>query len=76
MVVRLRCDSIVPRLDSSAVTISPSFPSVGSSVLPMGAAEGDAEGDAEAPDEADGAAEADGAGVAEADGAADTLGAG
>src|SRR5688500_1246929 len=62
MVVRLACDSIGPSCAWSAVTISPSFPSVGSRVLPTGAAEGDADGEADAPAEADGAGVGDGAG--------------
>src|SRR5215204_5084369 len=76
MVVRLACDSIGPSSAWSAVTISPSFPSVGSRVLPTGAADGAGEGEADAPAEA----EADGTGVGEgagdADAAADTPGEG
>src|SRR5688500_8403180 len=72
MVVRLACDSIGPSCAWSAVTISPSFPSVGSRVLPTGAAEGDADGEADAPAEADGAGVVDGAG--DADGPGDPLG--
>ena len=73
MVVRLACDSIGPRASSSATTISPSLPSVGSSVLPIGAADGDADGDAPGDAEAPADAEADGAGDgdADADGEAD-----
>src|SRR5918994_997238 len=56
MVVRLACDSMGPSFASRAVTISPSFPSVGSCVLPTGPADGEADGDADP----DGAAAPDG----------------
>ena len=62
IVVSDRCDSIGPRASSRATTISPSLPSVGSSVLPVTTG-GDAPG--EAPGEAPGLAAADGAGLAD-----------
>src|SRR6185312_740667 len=62
-VVRLRCSAIGPSSCWSATATSPSFPSVGILVLPVGAA-GEAEGPGDAPGDADGAGEPDGAGDA------------
>src|SRR5688572_7401943 len=71
IVVRLRCSSISPSRDSRAVTISPSLPSVGSSVFPAGAAgDGDGSGLALVP------GLADALGLALGDAAGEALGAG
>ena len=73
IVVRLRCcDSIGPSSASRAVTISPSFPSVGSSVLPT-AAPGEGDGDALGPGLAEALGLADGDADGEADGAGEPL---
>ena len=69
IVVRLRCSAIGPSSSWSATATSPSLPSVGILVLPVGAA-GDAEGPGDAPGEPDGAGEPDG----DADGAGDADG--
>src|SRR6476469_7338017 len=77
IVVRLRCSAIGPSSCWSATATSPSFPSVGIFVLPVGAA-GEAEGPGDAPGDADVAGEPDGAGdalaVGLALGAAEPLG--
>src|SRR6478672_8148451 len=62
IVVSEPCEAIGPRAASSAVTISPSLPSVGRSVLPV-----PADGEGEAPADAPGLAEAAGEGLAEGD---------
>src|SRR5688572_3709548 len=76
IVVRLRWDSISPRRASRAVTISPSLPSRGSSVFPIGAGDGDSDGfgEPEAVGLPDGAGEA--LGLGEALGAGDSDGCG
>src|SRR6186713_1308262 len=64
IVVRLACASMGPSWSSSAVTMSARTPSVGSSVSPPGAADGDAPGEADAPGDAE--ASGDAAGEADA----------
>src|SRR6476469_729247 len=64
IVVRLRCSAMGPSSCWSATATSPSFPSVGIFVLPVGAA-GEAEAPGDAPGEPDGAGEPDGDALAE-----------
>ncbi len=71
IVVRLRCSAIGPSSSWRATATSPSLPSVGISVLPVGGADGEAPGDADAPGDAEAPGEADADGDAAADGEAD-----
>ena len=71
MVVRLFWATMGPSSDSREARTSPSGPVVGSSTVPAGAADGEAEGDGLPDAPADGLAEAAGDGLAE--GAADGL---
>src|SRR6478735_3480301 len=75
IVVSEPCDAIGPRAASSAVTISPSLPSVGRSVLPVPAdGEGDAPGDAPGLAEAEAAGEGLAVGVGLGEGVGEGLG--
>src|SRR6185503_17022528 len=65
IVVSEPCEAIGPSSASRAVTISPSLPSVGSSVMPV-----PADGDGEAPADAPGEAPADAAGLLDGEGLA------
>src|SRR6476661_5089228 len=71
IVVSEPCEAIGPRDAWSAVTISPSLPSVGRSVLPV-----PADGEGEAPADAPGLAEAAGEGLADGFGLGEGVGEG